>query len=147
MINFYPVWFQASCSVCSAPAAIHLHYGAISCYSCRFQLSILSLLNFLLVYIFNSPSILSLLNINFLLVCVSLPIFLLAGPFSEEESPSKSGESLNNATDVHLVLFSNMQSKLSQVLQICNKNRIKTNSTNIRLKSMPLSKCLALDSV
>ena len=27
--------FQASCSVCSAPAAIHLHYGAISCYSCR----------------------------------------------------------------------------------------------------------------
>ena len=29
---------QASCSVCSAPAAIHLHYGAISCYSCRLHL-------------------------------------------------------------------------------------------------------------
>ena len=25
----------ASCSVCGSPAAPHLHYGAISCYSCR----------------------------------------------------------------------------------------------------------------
>ena len=23
------------CSVCSSPAAPHLHYGAVSCYSCR----------------------------------------------------------------------------------------------------------------
>ena len=26
---------HASCSVCGSPAAPHLHYGAISCYSCR----------------------------------------------------------------------------------------------------------------
>jgi uncharacterized Zn finger protein (UPF0148 family) len=26
---------KAECSVCSSPAAAHLHYGAISCYSCR----------------------------------------------------------------------------------------------------------------
>ena len=25
----------AECSVCSSPAAAHLHYGAVSCYSCR----------------------------------------------------------------------------------------------------------------
>merc|ERR1711915_624149 len=25
----------AQCSVCSGPAATHVHYGAISCYSCR----------------------------------------------------------------------------------------------------------------
>ena len=26
---------KAECSVCGSPAAAHLHYGAISCYSCR----------------------------------------------------------------------------------------------------------------
>ena len=25
----------SSCSVCGSPAAAHLHYGAVSCYSCR----------------------------------------------------------------------------------------------------------------
>ena len=25
----------AVCSVCASPAAAHLHYGAVSCYSCR----------------------------------------------------------------------------------------------------------------
>ena len=25
----------AECSVCGQPAAAHLHYGAVSCYSCR----------------------------------------------------------------------------------------------------------------
>ena len=25
----------ALCTVCSGPAATHIHYGAISCYSCR----------------------------------------------------------------------------------------------------------------
>ena len=25
----------AECSVCGSPAAAHLHYGAVSCYSCR----------------------------------------------------------------------------------------------------------------
>ena len=30
-----PVALQASCSVCGDAAASHLHYGAISCYSCR----------------------------------------------------------------------------------------------------------------
>jgi len=29
------VALSSQCSVCSAPAADHLHYGAISCYSCR----------------------------------------------------------------------------------------------------------------
>ena len=27
------------CSVCCGPAAAHLHYGAISCYSCRLDIS------------------------------------------------------------------------------------------------------------
>ena len=31
----YSPLLHASCSVCSSPAAPHLHYGAISCYSCR----------------------------------------------------------------------------------------------------------------
>jgi hypothetical protein len=26
---------KSECSVCGSPAAAHLHYGAISCYSCR----------------------------------------------------------------------------------------------------------------
>ena len=26
---------SSSCSVCGSPAAAHLHYGAVSCYSCR----------------------------------------------------------------------------------------------------------------
>ena len=25
----------SACSVCGSPAAAHLHYGAVSCYSCR----------------------------------------------------------------------------------------------------------------
>ena len=29
------VALSSQCSVCSAPAADHLHYGAVSCYSCR----------------------------------------------------------------------------------------------------------------
>ena len=27
----------SQCSVCTAPAAEHRHYGAVSCYSCRWQ--------------------------------------------------------------------------------------------------------------
>ena len=26
---------SSACSVCGSPAAAHLHYGAVSCYSCR----------------------------------------------------------------------------------------------------------------
>ena len=48
--------FQASCSVCSAPAAIHLHYGAISCYSCRLHFFKLFQL-FIWLFILSSPAI------------------------------------------------------------------------------------------
>ena len=34
--SFYPASIlQATCSICGDAAATHLHYGAVSCYSCR----------------------------------------------------------------------------------------------------------------
>ena len=98
------------CTCCNPPA---LRRNLLLLLQVSTLNTLLSLLNFILFYIFNSPSLLSLLN--FLLFCVSLPMFLFAGPFSEGESPSKSGESLNNATDVHLVLFSNAIQAFSSV--------------------------------
>ena len=35
LCKIMPGALQASCSVCGDAAASHLHYGAISCYSCR----------------------------------------------------------------------------------------------------------------
>ena len=84
---------QASCSVCSAPAAIHLHYGAISCYSCRlhffklFQLFIHDYLFFHLLLFLQVTS--------FKLFQVFIWLFS-AGPFSEEGFPNKSGGLLFN---------------------------------------------------
>ena len=115
--NLYSICLQASCSVCSAPAAIHLHYGAISCYSCRSP--------------FYSET-----NSRqyecFFVESFSSNVFVLQGLLPERSAQASQVratmmhcEKLQAAyNDGHLILFSYMHSEHSQLLQFVSRTML-----------------------